>query len=381
MQHLSGYLLLLSFIVLKTVNLSTNRFYKKMATYCHVTSSRCDIEFISRLIARRPVGKLTFCTMPAGMENFNPDVDEHYISTFIRVITSTLSEGIAVFLLAFNISLSVAAFLGNALILVALHKVTSLHPPTKLLFRCLAVTDLCVGLVTQPLHVIVFYLPYIADIDWDIVHNVAKVYIPLSCLLCGVTLLVSTTISVDRLLALSLGLRYRQVVTLRRIRVVAISIWLAGASLALLSYFWNDPLSPTIGAALTLTAVIISVFCYTMIYVRLRQNQAAQIRHHVHQRQPIRGESAPLNIARFKKTVSSIAWVQLALVVCYVPFGVVAIIVNISGWSTISSLLWVFATSLVNLNSSLNPILYFWKMREVRQAVKDTMRQFISILG
>ena len=184
---------------------------------------------------------------------------------------------------------------------------TSLHPPTKLLFRCLAVTDLCVGLVTKPLHVIVFYLPSIADIKWDVVYYVDKVSYPLSCLFCGVTLLVSTAISVERLLALSLGLRYRQVVTLRRIRVVAISIWLSGASFALLSYFWNDPFSPIKGAASILTDVIISVFCYTTIYVRLRQNQA-QIRHHVHQRQPTRGESIPLNIARFKKTVSSIAW-------------------------------------------------------------------------
>ena len=162
----------------------------------------------------------------------------------------------------------------------------------------------------------------------------------------------------ESLLALLLGLRHRQVVTLRRIRVVAISIWLSGASFALFSYFWNDPFSPSIGAASILTAVIISIFCYTTIYVRLRQNQA-QIRDHVHQRQPTRGERIPLNIAPFKKTVSSIAWVQLALVVCYVPFGVVAIIVNISGWSRISRLLWVFAASLVNLNSSLNPILYF----------------------
>ena len=318
--------------------------------------------------------------MPAGMENFNPDVDEHYTSTSIRVITSTLPEGLAVFLLAFNISLSVAASLGNALILVALNKVISLHPPTKLLLRCLAVTDLCVGLVIQPLSVIIFYLPSIADIKWDVVYYVDKVSYPLSCLLCGVTLLVSTAISVERLLALSLGLRYRQVVTLRQIRVVAISIWLSGASFALFSFFWNDPFSPIIGAASILTAVIISVFCYTTIYVRLRQNQA-QIRDHVHQRQPTGGESIPLNIARFKKTVSSIAWVQLALVVCYVPFGIVTIIVNISGWSTFSSLLWVFTTSLVYLNSSLNPILYFLKIREVRQAVKNTMGQFISFLN
>ena len=41
--------------------------------------------------------------------------------------------------------------LGNVLILLALHEMTSIYPLTKLLFRCLAVTDLFVGLITQPL--------------------------------------------------------------------------------------------------------------------------------------------------------------------------------------------------------------------------------------
>jgi len=42
---------------------------------------------------------------------------------------------------AFNIFLSITAVLGNVLILVALRKVSSLHPPSKLLFRCLATAD------------------------------------------------------------------------------------------------------------------------------------------------------------------------------------------------------------------------------------------------
>ena len=37
----------------------------------------------------------------------------------------------------------------------------------------------------------------------------------------------------------------------------------------------------------------------------------------------------------------------------------------------------MYAATLVLLNSSLNPILYFWKMEEVRQAVKDTIRQVL----
>ena len=53
---------------------------------------------------------------------------------------------------AVNILLSITAILGNSLILVALHKESSLHPPSKLLYRCLATTDLLVGLVSQPLY-------------------------------------------------------------------------------------------------------------------------------------------------------------------------------------------------------------------------------------
>ena len=53
--------------------------------------------------------------------------------------------------LAVDILLSITAFAGNFLILVALHKESSLHPPSKLLYRCLATTDLLVGLVGHPL--------------------------------------------------------------------------------------------------------------------------------------------------------------------------------------------------------------------------------------
>ena len=62
---------------------------------------------------------------------------------------------------AANILFSITASLGNILILIALRKVTSIHPPTKLLFQCLAITDLGVGLISQPL---VATLMLLADI-------------------------------------------------------------------------------------------------------------------------------------------------------------------------------------------------------------------------
>ena len=58
------------------------------------------------------------------------------------------------FLSVFNSFLSVIAFLGNALVLIALHKESSLHPPSKLLVRSHATTDLCVGLISGPVYVV-----------------------------------------------------------------------------------------------------------------------------------------------------------------------------------------------------------------------------------
>ena len=58
---------------------------------------------------------------------------------------------------AVNILLSI---LGNCLILVALRKESSLHPPSKLLYRCLATTDLLVGLVNHP-----FYTTHVVGVE------------------------------------------------------------------------------------------------------------------------------------------------------------------------------------------------------------------------
>ena len=61
---------------------------------------------------------------------------------------------------AVNILLSITGILGNCLILVALLKESSLHPPSKLLYRCLATTDLLVGLVNHP-----FYTTYVVGVE------------------------------------------------------------------------------------------------------------------------------------------------------------------------------------------------------------------------
>ena len=83
---------------------------------------------------------------------------------------------------------------------------------------------------------------------------------------------------------------------------------------------------------------------------------------------------------RFKKTISSALWVHLALLACYLPYTVVTAVGAVSGISFSAATAWNVAGILVYFNSKLNPVLYCWKIREVRQAVKATIRQ-INILA
>ena len=118
-------------------------------------------------------------------------------------------HGQLTFLSVLNIFLSITAFLGNSLILAAPRKESSLHPPSKLLLRSLATTDLCVGLISEPLYVT--FLLSVVNEQWNICRYVLVSVFAIGNILFGVSLLIVTAISVDRLLALLLGLRYRQV--------------------------------------------------------------------------------------------------------------------------------------------------------------------------
>ena len=236
----------------------------------------------------------------------------------------------SVFLAALNFSLSITAFLGNVVILFALRKVNSIRPQTKLLFQCLAVTDLAVGLTTQPLLAISF-IPGAVKMNTILYLLRYQVSVSMGIFLLTVSVLTTTAICVDRLLALLLGLRYHQIVTFRRVRLVLISFWSLSSVVIGLRYSTGYvETARSMLIALMLLSLLVSLVSYAKIYRRLRHQQQ-QVQIHVPQPrpQPRNGEAILLNIARYKKTVSSIVCVQLALGFCYLPYmSVVMLLTN-----------------------------------------------------
>ncbi|XP_066018504.1 adenosine receptor A1-like [Pocillopora verrucosa] len=295
------------------------------------------------------------------------NIEGNTTRTFNDAINASQAKLVEIFA-GLSIFLAIASSFGNVVILSALYRVSSIYPPTKLFFRCLAATDLCVGLIVQPLYT-TSIMSYAMEMNENVSYYTGKICATSSTILCGVSLLTTTVISVDRLLALLLGLRYRTFVTLRRARFVITCIWIMMATIAMIG-LWKADVFNKVTSVMTVLSLITSMSSYAKIYLTLRKHQTQIQKDSTHGQPYVVGFA--VNIARYRKTVSSILWVQLALLACYAPYGIVA------GMKINTLACYLVSSALVHLNSTLNPILYCWKIREVRKAVKDTIQQLHS---
>ena len=127
------------------------------------------------------------------------------------------------FLVVSNAILAITSTLDNAVTLAALSKESCLHPPSKILLRSLALTDLCVGLLLEPLFVM--FLITLEYKHLNLCTQITLAILVAGQVFCTLSLFILTAISVDRPLALLLGIRYRQVVTLKRVVAFVICFW------------------------------------------------------------------------------------------------------------------------------------------------------------
>ena len=266
-----------------------------------------------------------------------------------------------------NSFLSITAFFGNVLVL---RKESSLHPPSKILLRNLATTDLCVAVISQPLYAAL--LLTVVNKHWNVCRYVELVVSKTSTILCAVSLLTLTAISVDRLLALLLGLRYRQVVTLRRAYGTVIGFWAVSTVFSISELFLDSNTKAWPNASFVSLCLVTSTYSYTRIFINLHRRQN-QLQDQV--QQP--NQTNQLNIGRYRKAVSTALWLQLTLVACYLPYVILLTWLIYTKLSSSVFLARNYTLTLVFLNSTLNPILYCWKIDELRQAVKDTIRKVL----
>ena len=227
-------------------------------------------------------------------------------------------ENLVIYLLLIYILPHITANVGNTLILIALHKETSLYRPSKVLLRNLFASDLCIGLVQ-----LVYGAVGISTRQgwWQICRLLFFVNGIAANISITVSLWTITAISVDRLLALLLKLRYRQVVTLRKVyTAVAIASWVCnGISTTTLWCFSLDAWKVLFGTNIAV-CLITSTYSYTRTFFSLG-HQHSSVQNNL--REP-ENQTARAVITPYRKTVSSALWLQLGLLFCYLPYFLLA---------------------------------------------------------
>ncbi len=229
----------------------------------------------------------------------------------------------------------------------------------------LAVTDLLVGVIAQTLFIA---RQLTKDSDSYVYHLSQIIGVSLS----GVSLCTITAITVDRFLALHYHMRYAVLVTKYRVWWAVVMIWVTIFVLSNL-YLWNNRAGSLLAAAITAICLIISTFCYTRIYRIVRRHQS-QVHFQQQAVQSLNTEGN-LNMMRLKRSAFNTFVFYVALVLCYFPIYIIRSLYGISyrHWKTE----WNFATTVVFMNSSINPLLYCWRLRELRTAVLKTARKLL----
>ena len=255
-----------------------------------------------------------------------------------------------------NVPLMLACVTGNSLTLSAILRTPSLRSPSNIFMCSLAISDLLVGIIVQPVY-IAYELKQEPPLTFAI--NVLFSFTGV------VSLCTMTAISVDRFMALQFHLRYQCLMTEKRAMYTSLSLWLFG----ILSSFvtlWNKTIMFAFLAVGIAICIFISTFSYTRIYLIVRQHQF-QIRA---QQQVLR---VPMNVVRTKRSAISTFIYYICMILCYTPMfsfmSVVAIRPSLSGL-----MVWKVGNTFVFMNSSINPILFCWRVRELRRAVLKLVR-------
>lgn len=265
-----------------------------------------------------------------------------------------------------NAVFSLLTVSGNYIILRAIWKTRELHSPSFILLFCLAAADLLVGLICQP-----FFVAYqIAELtDNFSAYCILRMIQNISgWITTGVSFGTLSGVSIDRLLALTLHLRYNTIVTVQRI-VRAVSVfWILSIAVVMVR-FWIRPwiIFPF---AVVVASFVVTTLSTLKIFQIIRRHQ----RQITQQQQSVQSSTTNAMI-KCRKSVVTVLYVYGLFVLLYLPFCATMFVEAVTGYTLTVKIAYDYVTTAVFINSFLNPIVYCWRIGEIRRAVKNLLRK------
>ena len=265
-----------------------------------------------------------------------------------------------------NSFLSYAAVMLNIVLIFALRRTSSLPKTLKALILSVALADIGMGILVQPLHIARLLMDMKNTNNQETYKEIVNV---IGRTLANVSFFGVTTISVDRFLAIHLHLKhqdlltYQEIVTYKRVVATVILSWLLSAFLALNGVLSSEYPGNITGVAVGMACLLTMALIYFKIYIAVRRRTV-----HVHA-EPAQAvapnEENRSNFERLRKTAVGTFYVYLLFLACHLP---IAIVILSGGQKNKKRHLMIYARTLLYLSSSLVPLVYCWKFRHIRRS-------------
>ena len=264
-----------------------------------------------------------------------------------------------------NAVFSLLTTTGNLIILYVIWKKQELHSPSFILLFSLAASDLVVGLICQPFFVAYHIAEFVGNLNaYCVVVIIQRLF---SYTTTSVSLATLSGISIDRLLALTLHLRYNTVVTFNRIVLTNFVVWIGSVAVVMSNFGTTTAwiFHSVAGLLLTFFVTALSTFKVFQI-VRRHQRQISQQQRSV--------QRHTVNVLKLRKSSVTVLYVYGLILLFYLPLLVTIFVYKFTGLTTRMKIALDCVTTVVFINSFLNPFVYCWRMREIRRAVKNVFR-------
>ena len=301
----------------------------------------------------------------------NSDFCYPYTSVYFESVSSIVPYVVNAVL---NVLLAIVTTFANVLVFVAVRHSTSIRLPSKLLLCSLILTDVGVGLVVQPQ----FATFLITKIKESL--GISCFFFKSSALtgytLSSVSLWTMTAISLDRYIALFFHLKYHEIVTTRRVCGALAIIWLFSGFYAS-TWFWNKILHASITITCIFACFVVIPVAYIKIYRGLRHQHGHQVQDQA-QVQDQQQTGNTLDLAKYRRSASSMLWIYSLFILCYLPYFCVYLVSAFRQHNVFIQCIVEFSLTFLFLNSSLNPFTYCFRLPEIRAAVLQTLRNVIG---
>ena len=278
-------------------------------------------------------------------------------------------------LCVFNLFLCYTAIMLNSVTIHAIRKTSSLPKTLKTLLLSLAISDLGVGLLVQPFFVarLVMKLKQSAENNpFHVVMFMASTVT--SALFICTSFFGVIALSADRFLAIHCLFSYKELVTHKRVAAVVITIWLFSAFLSLITLWTPRNIIYLMFAIIDLTCLIAATFLTFKVHRAARRHlnelQAMEL-----SPQQVSQNGDIVNVARLKKFAMLAVFMYAVFLVCYLPS--ISLFWIISFVPEPSTLIYVFqavAGTLAIFNSTLNPLIYCYKIGSIRLTIMNMLR-------